>query len=216
MAKAAGPPGTNRSTTRRGQRARDELMQAAREVLTEQGMEGFSLREVARRTGYAPSAIYNHFPNRDALIAAVAFDSLELLGGYLARVPDDLAADERLVELGLSYIRFAREMRPHWQLIFNRLSTPLESWDTYCELAWPFTEIIATCRAGHESGAIVSGDPAQQALGLWALAHGLASLEAAHLANCIGDIESSYRALLATHVRGLAAPEPSARKGAHQ
>ncbi|MBT4522771.1 MAG: TetR/AcrR family transcriptional regulator [Halieaceae bacterium] len=53
---------------------REGLIEAAERVLHDEGLVALSLRRVAREVGVAPSAVYNHFKNREALLAAVAAD----------------------------------------------------------------------------------------------------------------------------------------------
>ena len=51
---------------------REGLIASATHVLTEQGLPGLSLREVARHAGVSANAAYRHFEDRQALLAAVA------------------------------------------------------------------------------------------------------------------------------------------------
>lgn len=52
------------------------ILEAARVVFSEEGLEGASLRAVAARAGYAPAALYFHFASKEALYAALLQDSL--------------------------------------------------------------------------------------------------------------------------------------------
>jgi AcrR family transcriptional regulator len=62
-----------------GQRAgltRDAVMAAARAALAEDGVDGLSMRRLARRLGVAPNALYSHVASRDDLIDALLDDTL--------------------------------------------------------------------------------------------------------------------------------------------
>ena len=63
---------------------RRALLEAAREVLREQGPEGCSLREVARRAGVTHAAPYHHFPSREALLGALANEAYAELDRAMA------------------------------------------------------------------------------------------------------------------------------------
>ena len=70
------------------QRNRQQLMTAATELFTERGVD-VPLDEIARRAGVSIGTLYNHFPNRGALLDAV--------------LPDWAAALDRLAEDCLLY-----------------------------------------------------------------------------------------------------------------
>ncbi|NUS94336.1 MAG: TetR/AcrR family transcriptional regulator [Nocardia sp.] len=95
-------------------RNREKVLTAAAAVFTEQGLRG-SLEEVARRAGVGIGTVYNHFPNRDALIDALlparvaALDELaeasdaepdpwQAFTGFVAHLLDRMIADRGLLE----------------------------------------------------------------------------------------------------------------------
>jgi TetR/AcrR family transcriptional regulator, tetracycline repressor protein len=62
-----------------GQRAgltREAVMTAARAALAQDGVEGLSMRRIARRLGVAPNALYSHVADRDDLVDALLDDTL--------------------------------------------------------------------------------------------------------------------------------------------
>ena len=66
----AAATGGGRRLRRDAERNRRLLIDAAREVFAEQGLDG-SLDEIARRAGVGNATLYRHFPSREALYAAV-------------------------------------------------------------------------------------------------------------------------------------------------
>ena len=62
-----------------GEARRGLILDAARSVFTESGLEGASLREIARRAGYTPGALYSYFDSKEAIYA-------ELLGESIGRL----------------------------------------------------------------------------------------------------------------------------------
>lgn len=57
--------------------ARKELiLDAARAVFAEAGLDGASLREIARRAGYTPGALYSYFDSKEAIYAELLDESL--------------------------------------------------------------------------------------------------------------------------------------------
>ena len=60
------------------------VLDAARSVFAEKGVEGASIREIARRAGYTPGAIYSYFDSKEAIYAALLAESLERLNAEVA------------------------------------------------------------------------------------------------------------------------------------
>jgi len=63
---------------------REQLTDATLAVVADHGLRGLSLAAVARRVGLTPSAIYRHFPSKDALLDAVLDRMRERLHGAIA------------------------------------------------------------------------------------------------------------------------------------
>lgn len=55
------------------------VLDAARAVFADKGIEGASIREIARRAGYTAGAIYSYFDSKEAIYAALLAESLERL-----------------------------------------------------------------------------------------------------------------------------------------
>ncbi len=58
---------------------RAHVLAAAREAFMALGLEGASMREIARRAGYTPGAIYSYFPGKEDIYGALLGESLERL-----------------------------------------------------------------------------------------------------------------------------------------
>jgi AcrR family transcriptional regulator len=80
--------GEQKGSRRDAQRNHELLVEAARELFAEQGVEA-SLEEIARRAGLGIGTLYRHFPSREALVEAI----FERRIGELVTVTEDAAAD---------------------------------------------------------------------------------------------------------------------------
>ena len=71
------------------------MLDAARSVFQRLGIEGASIREIAKAAGYTPGAIYSYFENKEAIYGALLAESLERLNDIVgaADAPDGSAAD---------------------------------------------------------------------------------------------------------------------------
>jgi len=95
------------------------LIGAATEIIAEAGVEGFSLREAARRAGVAASAPAHHFGSAKGLLTEVALQGYRQLGSYLAQVnpSDDPRVD--ITGISLAYVRFALDHPGLFRLMFR-------------------------------------------------------------------------------------------------
>lgn len=61
------------------------VLDAARSVFAEAGIEGASIREIAKKAGYTPGAIYSYFDSKEAIYGALLGESLERLNAAVAQ-----------------------------------------------------------------------------------------------------------------------------------
>lgn len=66
------------------------MLDAARSVFVELGMEKTSIREIARRAGYTPGAIYSYFASKEELYGALLAESLDRLNTRVREAKGDL------------------------------------------------------------------------------------------------------------------------------
>ncbi|MFB0951680.1 MAG: helix-turn-helix domain-containing protein, partial [Rhodospirillales bacterium] len=53
------------------------ILDAARQIFEEDGIEGASIRAIAKKAGYTPGAIYFHFASKEEIYAALLDQSLD-------------------------------------------------------------------------------------------------------------------------------------------
>lgn len=83
------------------------ILDAATEVFAEQGLEGASLRAVAKHAGYTPAALYFHFDSKEALYAEVLYSSLQRLADYVAQSLEAASGHEqRLYAAAMGFFTF--------------------------------------------------------------------------------------------------------------
>jgi AcrR family transcriptional regulator len=98
---------------------KDALIDEAFAVIEASGVEGLSLREVARRLGVSHQAPYKHFPSRDHILAAVVARCFREFAAHLEARPARTDPFEDLGEMGLAYLAYARENPLKYRLMFN-------------------------------------------------------------------------------------------------
>ena len=99
---------------------RAALIQAADEMISESGIEGFSLRAAAKRAGVSPAAPAHHFGSARGLLTEVAILAFDRLNAHLeaAGHAEDPAEDMRAV--ALAFVRFAMEYPGHYRLMLRK------------------------------------------------------------------------------------------------
>ena len=98
---------------------RAALIQAADDIISEGGIEAFSLRAAAKRAGVSPAAPAHHFGSVKGLLTEVALLAFERLGQSIEEAghSDDVAVEVRT--LSLAFISFAVDHPGHFRLMFR-------------------------------------------------------------------------------------------------
>jgi AcrR family transcriptional regulator len=110
---------TNKKAYHKGN-VRENLVRAAEDLLQQEGLSALSLRRVAREVGVAPSAVYNHFENREALLASVAANGYrEITNLELTAYSSGDEPAEVVRRLVLDYLQFAARNPELYRLMFS-------------------------------------------------------------------------------------------------
>lgn len=154
----------------------DHALRAAQEG----ALDGLSLREVARDLGVSPAAVYRHFPDREAVLRAVAAAGFQRLAdAFDSAAPmaeagsDPARAIARFEALGAAYAGFARDHYGLWRLMFGPLGQGVMPPGGRSAFDWlvRVLEDLATL------GVIARADAPARMLA-WAAIHGLSDLRA--------------------------------------
>lgn len=95
------------------------LIAAASDIIREQGIEGFSLREAARRAGVSPGAPAHHFGTTKGLLTEVALTGYAELGAYLSRPRPTGNPASDIAAICEAYIQFALDHPGMFRLMFR-------------------------------------------------------------------------------------------------
>ena len=144
------------------------MIQAAGKLLEKEGVEALSLREVARRAGVSHAAPYRHFPEREALLAALAVEGFAWLG----EAQRAAAKAGGLRAMGEAYVAFALARPQRFRLMFGG-RIPIAKHAQLREVATRAHDELAGALAASLPGAPGAMDCSVAA---WALVHGLAQL----------------------------------------
>jgi AcrR family transcriptional regulator len=198
---------------RRHARTQADILRAAREIMLESGVNGVTVREVARRSDFSPAALYKYFDGRDEIVRALTMEAFVRLQGAIAAVPQSLRPDRRLLALGESYLRFAKENPADLHMIIvSTRSAPLDPEELEIGLAVAST-LRDVLQEGIRQGLFRPLTPKQlaaTAFGLWSLVHGMATLTGANLALVKDQISEDPRRAMQIFIDGLRVPSAGA------
>lgn len=172
----------------------DTILDAARDLIADGGIEAMSMRAVAERVGVSATAIYHHFANKQALVDAVVQQAFERFGGYLltAAGRHPTGSLERVQALGEAYVRFAVENEAYFRVIFSIAApNPRDVDELPHGAGYPI--LRESIQQAMAAGAMRTGDPDLTAHYLWAHVHGVVTLALScrleHCPQCQGRTE---------------------------
>lgn len=148
---------------------------AGLKLLDSRTADDLGLREVARAVGVSATALYRHFPDKGALLVALAREGIRLLG-VAQRAASDAAGGGAagFSATGAAYVRFALAHPALFRLIFaNPMPTDLKA---LAPASPAPDDAMAMLQASAAALAPPGSDPGIFALQSWSIAHGLAML----------------------------------------
>ncbi len=167
---------------------RDKILDAARELFITEGYEGVSMRRVADKIEYSPTAIYVHFADKNELFRELCHRDYARLAEVFQSSVISTVPVERLKQIGAIYIDFGTHNPNHYKFMFmtphpaheldemDRETVGNPEKDAYAFLKWAVQQAIdAGCFREDVSDAEMVSQT------LWASVHGVISL---HIAKC--------------------------------
>jgi AcrR family transcriptional regulator len=107
----------------------EAIKEAAWNQIAAYGAPALSLRAIARDLKITAPAIYNYFPDRDALVTALIIDAYRSFGDSQLAARDALPVDDlsgRMKAIGIAYRVWAHTYPQRYQLIFG---TPIPGYE---------------------------------------------------------------------------------------
>ena len=165
---------------------RDKILDAARDLFVTQGYDGVSMRKVAEKIEYSPTAIYVHFANKEELFLELCHTDYHRLAESFVKLAQNPDPVEKLRQIGRAYIEFGLKNPNHYRMMFMTAHPSIPEGAEECmgkgnpeEDAYEFLRM--TVEEAMRAGAFREGltDPDLIAQTLWAATHGVVSLQIA-------------------------------------
>ncbi len=193
---------------------REALIKATDAILAERGLEGFTLREAARRAHVSPAAPAHHFGSSAGLLTEVAILGFEELARHIDIGQSGETPTARLKKQGVGYVRFALAFPGRFQLMFRhdlllnddaRLAAASELTKA------PLAETVLALHGLPKDAAFDDPAPAMM-LAAWSAVHGFAHLALSGKFSRLTPEETSKHLLdeLLPQMLDILWPEPGA------
>ncbi|NUT35237.1 MAG: TetR/AcrR family transcriptional regulator [Hamadaea sp.] len=145
---------------------RRTIVAAAVAAIGESGIDGWSLRELARRAGVSHAAPAHHFGDKTGVLTAIAAEGFSLLADALEAAEDDFLG------AGVAYVGFAVHHPVHFGVMFQpRLYREDDE-----SVRIPEYRARDVLRRGATAATAPASRPEHTTLAAWSIAHGFASL----------------------------------------
>lgn len=201
---------------------RDKILDAARELFVTEGYEGVSMRKVADKIEYSPTAIYVHFADKNELFHELCREDFTRLQQVMASTEMSSDPIERLRQIGRRYVDFGLHFPHHYVFMFmtphpahepdeqDREIIGNPEVDAYALLKWAVQDAInrGCFREEVQDAELVSQT-------LWASVHGVISLTIAKSKDPWVDwrpLQDRAEMMLDVTLRGLLRQEKSGKE----
>jgi AcrR family transcriptional regulator len=178
---------------------RTRIVEAARDIMSERGLDALSMRSIAERIEYSPATIYLYFKDKNELLEDVIRAGFSLMAAYIqaemsaAGHPANPADQQRT--LGRAYARFGLENTAYFRVMFELPTVPqLECTgaEVHGQAEGMDRDLLeTTIQRAMDEGLYEAGDARTWAVVAWGLIHGLTSLYlSGHLAQMVATHEA--------------------------
>lgn len=173
--------GARTRRARHGEEMRQEILQAAREIMAEEGAGALSIRGIAARIGYSAAALYEYYKGKADIARALFISGFQQLTEIMEQIEQaERDPRARIRTMGVAYHDFALAHPQEFDIMFGKPIpefTPETDVNDIARRAFgPLQRAFAD---GISMSALRPMDARIAATIAWALMHGMASLELA-------------------------------------
>jgi len=157
---------------------RRALVEEAVRTIRSHGVEQLTLRTIGERLGVSRTALYRHFSDKQALLAAVSTEGFRTLRLALSTAWEQHGRGRPGFEaMAVAYVRFAVTHPAHYRVMFGRfLESAAGNADLQGEATAAFDVLMDALVTQQDAGIVRRDEPRLQARFIWAAVHGTAML----------------------------------------
>ena len=106
---------------------RNALIEAGIELVSKEGINGFSLRKAAAACGVSHAAPYSHFQNKEELLEAMQLYITEKFSERLeSSIQENHNSSEILKDMGVTYVTFFVENPTYFQFLYSQSNIKID------------------------------------------------------------------------------------------
>ena len=175
--------GAKERREREKEQRRQQILDAARELLFEKGLNGATVSQVARSAELSVGLIYFYFQSKEEIFAALQEEGLEILFTMIEKAGDTgKTSIDKLKNIALAYLRFSTEYKSYYDILNYFITAPdrifpehLKSRiDTHGDRILTLVDKIL--EEGTRAGELNVSNPREYSLILWVHVHGFPQL----------------------------------------
>jgi len=187
------------------------ILNSARELLFEKGLNATTVNQIARISELSVGSIYSYFNSKEEIFAALQEEGLDILCEMISKVQnEDLSPGEKLKMISRAYMEFSEKHKNYFDIINYFLSSP--------EMIFPdnlkyqidkhgdmiLSVLDKVIMDGVDDNVFVSDRPRENSLMLWSLIHGLIQFKKLKATVLDGiDYESLYEKSVDQYIKSL-------------
>ncbi|MVM36604.1 TetR family transcriptional regulator [Spirosoma sp. HMF3257] len=154
------------------------ILQAAWQLVLEEGWQALSIRKIADAIEYSVPVIYSHFENKDAILQEFTREGFQLLTEEVIRHRDSQPeASQQLEAIATGYWNFAFANKEYYQLMFGLGIPPCEQVNQVAEMKQFSDVLIAVIQEAIRGSKQPEVDAFLKFHTYWSILHGLVSIQ---------------------------------------
>jgi AcrR family transcriptional regulator len=157
-----------------------QILDTARALLLEKGLNATSINQIAKRAELSVGAIYFYYKSKEDLYAALQVEGLALLNQTIRQSVQKASSPEKNIRnIAMAYLKFSEEHKNYFDIINYFLASPEPIFSPELKIQVDergkdnLTILTDTIREGIHNGLFKAVDPRRQAIILWSTLHGM-------------------------------------------
>lgn len=154
------------------------ILQAAWQLVLEEGWQALSIRKIADAIEYSVPVIYSHFENKDAILHEFTREGFQLLAEEVTRQRDSQSEPSQQLEaIAKGYWNFAFTNKEHYQLMFGLGIPQCEQVNQVAEMKQFSDVLISVIQEAISLSKHPEVDAFLKFHTYWSILHGLVSIQ---------------------------------------